>query len=334
MSATWKIMVGDCRESVRSLPSESVQSCITSPPYFGLRDYGKTGQIGLEADFSLFVNEITSVFREVRRVLKDDGTLWLNIGDTYASAGGTTQAHRDSNGGFNRATKSRGNQGCSASAAVSRPSTIGTGVKTKDLIGIPWRVALALQADGWYLRSDIIWHKPNPMPESVTDRPTKSHEYLFLFAKQPRYYYDHKAILEPCTSTDDRRYDGGRHSYSGEGTKKSQADPDLMRTRIGAVVIPKEGRNKRSVWSIPTRPFKGAHFATYPPQLIEPCVLAGTKSGDLILDPFAGSGTTGLVALRHGRSFIGCELNENYAAIARHRIIDDSPLENSQAEIS
>lgn len=332
MSNTWSIMVGDCRQSLQTLAPASVQTCVTSPPYFGLRDYGHDGQIGLEQTPAEFVNQLVSVFDEVWRVLADDGTLWLNLGDSYASFGGVKQEHQTSAGGIGKATVARGAQAYSAAARFVRPSSIDGTIKPKDLLGIPWRTAFALQDAGWYLRSDIIWHKPNPMPESVTDRPTKAHEYLFLLSKAPRYYYDRKAILEPCVSTDDRRAGGQRHTYDTTGTKKAAADPDRMRTRIGAVVIPAEGRNKRSVWTVPTKPFRGAHFATFPSELIEPCVLAGSRDGDTVLDPFAGSGTTGMVALRHHRSFIGCELNPDYAQIARDRIISDAPLMNAQAE--
>ena len=270
---TVTVLEGDSRTVLATLPEASVQCCVTSPPYFGLRDYGHNGQIGLEATTDDYVAEMVALFREVRRVLKDDGTLWLNLGDSYAGSGkGPSQS-------------------LSAEARdmthTMHTAFVPDGLKPKDLIGIPWRVAFALQADGWYLRSDIIWHKPNPMPESVTDRPTKAHEYVFLLTKSARYYYDAAAIAEP--SIDDTR-------------------------------------NARTVWSITTQPYKGAHFATMPPELARRCIFAGSKTGDTVLDPFGGAGTTGLVADRLGRDAMLIELNPTYAEMARQRITDDAPL--------
>ena len=261
---TVRILTGDCRTTLASLDAESVQMCVTSPPYFGLRDYGHTGQIGLEPTPDAYVAELVAVFREVRRVLRDDGVLWLNLGDSYA-------AMRDS-----KATPDtlRGDSDGTAVAGASNrnPANLrAAGLKHKDLCGIPWRVAFALQADGWYLRSDIIWHKPNPMPESVTDRPTKSHEYLFLLAKSERYYYDADAIAEPSIYPDDKRRPlGSKGAWEMDGR--------AQRENGGGVAYDHDTttRNKRTVWTIATQPFKGAHFATFPPALIEPCILAGS----------------------------------------------------------
>ena len=271
------ILIGDVRKRLAELTAGSVRTCVTSPPYFGLRDYGEAEQIGLEATPEAYVAEMVSVFREVWRVLADDGTLWLNIGDSYG--------------------------------------------KEKQLIGIPWRLAFALQADGWYLRSDIIWAKPNPMPESVRDRPTKSHEYVFLLSKSPRYYYDHEAIKEPAIYSADRRSGEGRLTYEG----KRQGDKGTGQEAFVSIV---DKRNKRDVWTINTKPFKGAHFAVMPEALVEPCVLAGSAEGDTVLDPFMGSGTVAVVANRLGRNFVGTELNPEYAEIARERISKADPLFN------
>ena len=280
MSADARILIGDVRERLRDLPDGAVRCVVTSPPYWGLRDYGHDGQIGLEETVDGYVAEMVEVFREVRRVLADDGTLWLNLGDSYGSG--------------------------------------------KQLVGIPWRVALALQADGWYLRQDIIWHKPNPMPESVTDRCTKAHEYVFLLTKSPRYYYDREPIREPISPNwssknapnmpkmgTHRLTEGARNNWE----RRAYDEP--------------KGANKRSVWSVRTKPFKDAHFAVMPEAVVEPCVLAGSAAGDTVLDPFSGSGTVGVVALRHGRKYVGCELNAEYAALSERRIADDQPLMNS-----
>jgi len=327
------ILIGDARQRLSELPAESARTCITSPPYFGLRDYGtatwdggdtdcdhlgkpmatkaninrncgtgndvknatareffretcgKCGatridsQIGLEDTPDAYVAEMVALFREVWRVLADDGTFWLNLGDSFA--------------------------------------------KEKQLLGIPWRVAFALQADGWYLRSDIIWHKPNPMPESVTDRPTKSHEYLFLLTKSPRYYYDHEAIKEPAL------HPKMKHKSNKKPEGASVAYIGNPPTNLGRAGTSDNGlRNKRDVWTINTKPFKGAHFAVMPEALVEPCVLAGSAEGDTVLDPFTGSGTVAVVANRHGRNFVGTELNADYAEIARERITKDAPMLN------
>ena len=326
---TVKILVGDCRARLAQLEAGSVQTCVTSPPYFGLRDYGHDGQIGLEQTPDAYVAELLAVFREVRRVLLDDGTLWLNLGDSYCNING-----------FARAKPEWQREGRNDAPANTRTldALHGAGLKTKDLIGIPWRVAFALRADGWYLRSDIIWHKPNPMPESVTDRPTKSHEYLFLLTKSERYYYDHEAIKEDAVTDDPRTVDGfvpksvnGKHKGDPQSAEFRKQDALGKRTYTGfnesiSLVEPSGKRNKRSVWTVPTSPYKGAHFATFPPALIEPCILAGCPKDGTVLDPFGGAGTTGLVADRLGRNAVLCELNPEYAQMAHDRIRDENPM--------
>ncbi len=267
-----EIIVGDSRKVLATLPEKIVQTCITSPPYWGLRDYGIEGQIGAENTIDAFLSDLVAIFREVRRVLRDDGTLWLNLGDSFTSGGRTW---RDAD------AKNKGR------AMSYRPPTP-EGLKPKDLIGIPWRLALALQADGWYLRSDIIWHKPNCQPESVKDRPTRSHEYVFLFSKSEKYFYEHEAIRERV------------------------ADGSAM-------------KNRRSVWAINTEGFPGNHFAVFPTELVRICMLAGTPAGSLVLDPFLGSGTVGQVAVEQGRRFVGVELSEEYAGLARQRIANARP---------
>jgi len=370
------IITGDCLEVMKTLENKSVQTCITSPPYWGLRDYGtatwdggdsscnhvddvalaerlrqkksmisvgertdgstrtrvhdeqigntvqhrdvcpKCGakridaQLGLENTPEEYVAKMVEVFREVRRVLRDDGTLWLNLGDSYGAVGGDT--HSGFNSRYSGTGLDGGKQaatGKNAQAAGARE--VNTGLRPKNLIGIPWRVAFALQSDGWYLRQDIIWHKPNPMPESVTDRCTKSHEYIFLMSKSQKYYFDAGAIAEPAAW---ERWGDQTVDKPQQGTAKwiGNKSKDELQERTT--------KNKRSVWTVSTRPFKEAHFATFPPQLIEPCVKAGSKAGDTILDPFSGAGTTGLVALQHEREFIGIELNPKYAEIANRRI--------------
>ncbi len=314
------VIVGDCRESLSNIEPGSVQTCITSPPYFGLRDYGHEEQLGLEQTPDEYVANMVDVFRGVRDALADDGTLWLNIGDSYA-ANRPYQVHQ---------TKG------AAGHTLTAGSTVPDGLKPKDLIGIPWRLAFALQADGWWLRQDIIWAKPNPMPESVTDRCTKSHEYLFLLTKRARYYYDHEAIKEPAVATNFHDYTGTSYQAPGQspqtGNRKS---PRFGGDKYGDSGDPKHAtksgneyqfdgtRNKRDVWTIATKPFAGAHFAVMPEALVEPCILAGSRPGDTVLDPFAGSGTVGVVAKRHIRRFIGCELNPEYASMAEGRIMNE-----------
>lgn len=325
-------MIGDCRELLRTLPNGMFQTCVTSPPYWGLRDYGNDGQMGLESTPENYVEGMVAVFREVRRVLRDNGTLWLNLGDSYAAQrGGTCMPAETLAGGdhgkSDYADPLRGRVRHGGHQAHRDARAIG--LKHKDLVGIPWRVAFALQADGWYLRQDIIWHKPNPMPESVTDRCTKAHEYIFMLSKSARYYYDNAAIKEPAKYVDKGTgktiykpagaYDG-KHSDKQRGHSRRHAG---FNDRWDALTKDEQqavGANKRSVWTVVTKPFKGSHFATFPPDLIEPCVLAGSRPGDIILDPFGGSGTTAGVALRHGRNAVLCELNPEYAGFMENRI--------------
>lgn len=369
-----RIIVGDNRQTLKQLPDQSVQCVVTSPPYWGLRDYGtanwiggnegcdhlgkpfatkaninkntnggndnknqadreffrekcgKCGavreddQIGLESTPAEFVEELCKVFDEVWRVLKDDGTIWVNLGDTYIGGKGSSgqgspdyQAKRAESGkSLNQHYHQIGGSG------QTRPTDNAKnmreiGLKPKDIVGIPWRFAFAMQKRGWYLRQDIIWAKPNPMPESVTDRCTKSHEYIFLLTKSPRYYFDHEAIKEPA-QTEPQARNKNAEGYQADYAKGDRFSP-------GERVFGADGmRNKRDVWSVATKPYAEAHFATYPAELIKPCILAGTKEGDIVLDPFNGSGTTGEVALLHGRNYIGTELNPEYAALAERRI--------------
>lgn len=290
------IYLGNALDVLKEMPSESVHCCVTSPPYWGLRDYGVDEQIGLEASPEEYVSKIVEVFREVRRVLRVDGTLWVNLGDSYSSGGRTTTTVQTVRGNCSQEA---------VRATNTRPPVIDS-VKAKDLVGVPWMTAFALRADGWYLRSDIIWHKPNPMPESVTDRPTKSHEYLFLMSKSWRYYYDAGAIKEESVYPNDDRV-----SRSNESQKRMPTELHAgIRPRIKSRCYPK--RNKRSVWTVATQPFSGAHFATFPPSLIEPCVLAGCPVGGTVLDPFFGAGTTGVVSYKLDRKFIGIELSQKY----------------------
>lgn len=360
---TVRILIGDARERLKELPDQSVHCCVTSPPYFGLRDYGCEGQMGLEATPDAFVAGMVELFREVRRVLRDDGTLWLNLGDSYSSGG---------NGGGPPGSKQATNPG----AHLPPKTTPGYG--PKQLIGIPWRAAFALQADGWWLRQDIIWSKPNPMPESVRDRCTKAHEYLFLLSKGPRYYFDAEAIAEPVTlstvarlSQDvDAQLGSERVPGKTNGRMKAVGRIPTKETKLSGSYSEGAGRNdggghrsggfphaetrnRRSVWEVATQPFSEAHFATYPPALIEPCILAGcperccAKCGlsykilpalgfacgcnagtvpGTVLDPFGGAGTTGMVADRLGRDAILIELNPEYAALAERRIHSDAGM--------
>ena len=300
-----KIYNMDCLKGLKQLPDNSINCCVTSPPYWGLRDYGVEGQIGLESTPEEYVENMVKVFREVKRVLRDDGTLWLNLGDSYAGSGrGPT--------GRNGIGNQEKRQGFHSPKVV-----IPTGLKPKDLVGIPWMVAFALRADGWYLRQDIIWHKPNPMPESVKDRCTKAHEYIFLLTKSGRYYYDADAIREPHKEID-RRF-GGDGTHFGTGVRYHNNAPKGVQRGAWLGQHPK-GRNKRTVWSVTTKPFKGAHFAVFPPDLIKPCILAGCPAGGVVLDPFMGSGTTGMAAAMYQRNFIGFELNPEYCKMAEKRI--------------
>lgn len=362
----YTLHLGDCLEVLKTLPANSIQTCITSPPYFGLRDYGtgtwvggdpncdhvsheiRTGQgiaefskkyrggghkagsdekvirfreacgkcgarrtdrqIGLEPTPEEFVQAMVAVFREVHRVLRDDGTLWLNLGDSYCTRPNGPIGDKSGINGKEPHVQYRG-------AHARRSTQVPPGLKHKDLIGMPWRVAFALQDAGWYLRQDIIWHKPNPMPESVRDRCTKSHEYIFLLSKSPQYYYNHEAIKEPATGNAHPRGRGVNPKARANGFKTKQ-NSSFSAAVTGTV----ERRNRRSVWTVATRPYKGAHFATFPPDLIEPCILAGSRPNDMVLDPFNGSGTTGAVALQHGRRYVGIDLNPEYIELAEARI--------------
>jgi DNA modification methylase len=405
----YRIIVGDCVEGLRTIDACSVQCCVTSPPYYGLRDYGHEGQIGLEETPEDYITKMVEVFREVKRVLRDDGTLWLNIGDSYWAGKGSN--------GSSKARATAEERGYAQSSGTVKMDTRPTDgkhdvIKAKDLIGIPWMLAFALRADGWYLRQDIIWHKPNPMPESVADRCTKAHEYVFLLSKSARYYYDAEAVKEP--SVDIAGWQS-RMKYKLSGSREGSHPPDDNRyAPQGYRDAPSDnaGRNRRSVWSVTTKPFKGAHFAVMPEDLVEPCVLAGTGArgccskcgmaleriveaeapdgrkaivsggraydedgnplmGDnmidkgvrgsfssnngatlkrttigwkpqcdcgadvvpcVVLDPFTGSGTTAVVALRHNLDFVGCELNEEYVKVAHDRIVDDASLFNFRDE--
>lgn len=321
----YTVLVGDAREKLQALPDESVQTVVTSPPYYGLRDYGHDGQIGLEETPEDYVQALVEVFREVRRVLRDDGTVWVNLGDSYASGG---------KGGGGSYMAERADKSWQHRSKVNGWRPPPDGLKHKDLIGIPWRVAFALQADGWYLRQDIIWAKPNPIPESVTDRCTKAHEYIFLLTKSPRYFYDAEAVKEPATGWNGSLFHDGKNAavHPNVGKKRKPAGWDTDKGGHGSFhrngraqqVEYTDGisirRNKRSVWTVSTQPYPGAHFATFPPKLIEPCILAGSKPGDTVLDPFGGSGTTAAVALEHGRRAVLCEISEEYAALVPERI--------------
>lgn len=299
-----RVFFGDCRDTMRKLIADGVrvQMCVTSPPYFGLRDYGHPGQIGLEETPAEYVAAMVEVFGLVRELLTDDGVLWLNLGDSYATQPGKG----------NNVPQTKWKANAYPESAAHR--SLDCGVRPKNLLGIPWRVAFALQADGWYLRQDVIWSKPNAMPESVTDRCTKAHEYLFLMSKSERYYFDNDAIKEPANCPE------GAGNVSGNSYIKAAETDPRMRTKAGLAEIgARDTRNKRSVWTVPTVPYSGAHFAVFPPALVEPCVLAGSRPGDTVLDCFFGSGTTGEVAGNLGRNWIGCELNPNYAPLQRVR---------------
>jgi len=334
------IEFGDCRETMRRWAAEGIkaQTCVTSPPYYGLRDYGRDGQIGLEETPQMYVDAMVEVFRCVWDVLEDDGTLWLNIGDTYYNYRGRTDA-------FCKQTVSKTMQDL-PSHSPTRNNKL-EGLKGKDLIGIPWMLAFALRADGWYLRQDIIWHKPNPMPESVKDRCTKAHEYIFLLSKSDKYHFDSAAIEEPIQDVTALRMlrgvsDTHKNVNGAPGQTKhtmNQPRPNVRKEfdssmggggtsfvghsgykKADGTLMIKPTRNKRSVWTVNTKPFKGAHFAVFPEELIEPCILAGAPSNGIVLDPFMGSGTTAAMALRLGRQYLGCELNEDYKPLQDSRI--------------
>ena len=314
------IYQGDVINRLKDLPDRSIQCVVTSPPYWGLRDYGVEGQLGLEETPELYVENMVEVFREIKRVLKDDGTCWLNLGDSYASSIKGDNRTREE-----KQKKSNLNKNKNPELDKSQYIKQGTykvvhGLKPKDLVGIPWRVAFALQADGWYLRQDIIWHKPNPMPESVTDRCTKSHEYIFLLTKSKKYFYDADAIREPAQDWGTR----DRSQLRG-GTQ----DELLKHRGLKDANFAQIGKNRRSVWTINTQSYKEAHFAVFPPKIPELCIKAGTKEGDTVLDPFFGSGTTGWVAQRLGRKWIGIELNAEYIKIAEKRFAQKELFQNA-----
>jgi DNA modification methylase len=361
------IEFGDCREIMRRWAAQGIkaQTCVTSPPYYGLRDYGHDGQIGLEETPEKYIKAMVEVFRCVWDVLADDGTLWLNIGDSYArdpgkggsGPGGKNTAYGDS---YTDAARIRSEAKGSSDGKVGRGDRApvrlgGEGIKQKDLIGIPWMLAFALRADGWYLRQDIIWHKPNPMPESVQDRCTKAHEYIFLLSKSERYYYNADAIAEPVTDSTairllqdiDNQIGSDRVPNKTNGTMKAVGGKKFTSdmggggttfvghsgyTKADGSSSLKATRNKRSVWTVTTKPYKGAHFATFPSDLIKPCILAGAPAGGVVLDPFMGSGTTAAVAIANGRNYLGCELNPAYKELQDDRI-RDAFLEASQMEL-
>ena len=352
----WEVRQGEALTVLRGMPDASVNCCVTSPPYWGLRDYHSDGQLGMEATPQEYVCRLVEVFREVRRVLADDGSLWLNLGDSYAGSGrgmmgdgsaGPTGDKQATNEG-SRLSLVRGKRIERGAGRWGGGDTAVPDLAPKQLVGIPWRVAFALQADGWWLRSDIVWSKPNPMPESVTDRPTKAHEYIFLLTKSAKYFYDYEAIREmkaESTLNDDRGNGEGQRRERGYPGAASNGGTNLggdkqrghfrrhagfndrwdLMTREEQSAL---GRNKRSVWEVATHPFAAAHFATYPPALIEPCVKAGCPVDGLLLDPFAGSGTTGVVAVNLDRRFIGIELNPEYVAMAERRISTEAAIGN------
>ena len=305
--AEYKVIQGECLEILKKMKGNTIQCCITSPPYYGLRDYQVDNQIGLEKTPEEYISKLVEIFREVRRVLRDDGTLWVNIGDSYNGSG---KAGKKDSVYFERHTEF--GKPSQHKEKIGNPTHI-EGLKPKDLIGIPWMLAFALRTDGWYLRQDIIWAKGAPMPESVRDRCTKSHEYIFLLSKSKKYYFDYKAIQEPAVSKSPEKESTRGEGYGEAKGIKNNPDRDRGFSNNGY-------RNKRSVWFINTKPYKGAHFATFPPELIRPCIKAGSKEGDIILDPFAGSGTTGQVALEEERNTLLIELNPEYIKLIENRL--------------
>lgn len=303
-----KIIQGDCLQGLKNLPNNSIDCCVTSPPYFGLRDYGNENQIGLEETPEEFVSKLVDVFSEVKRVLKPEGTLWLNLGDSYNGSGGQ---------GTNPNIMSKEAAECRGGKAIKINS-----IKPKDLIGIPWMVAFALRANGWYLRQDIIWHKPNPMPESVNDRCTKSHEYIFLLSKSQRYFYDADAIKYPVLEESISRVKTGWAGNEKRGYANGKQN-NLSKFYGSQKAIEMTMANKRSVWSVNTKSYTEAHFATFPQELIVDCIKAGCPKGGIVLDPFMGAGTTGLVAKKLERNYVGFELNPDYIKIAEKRIFTE-----------
>jgi DNA modification methylase len=310
------ILYGDCRETLKNLTNLSVQTCVTSPPYYGLRDYGgEEKQLGQENSPKEYIDNLVNVFRIIKEKLSDDGTLWVNLGDSYYN-------YRPGKGqSYPKQSVSKTKQDL-PDKCNKRGNKL-DGLKEKDLIGIPWMFAFAMRDDGWYLRQDIIWHKPNPMPESVKDRCTKSHEHIFLFSKNKKYYYDNEAIKEPVKQdwgTRDRTK--GKYHNIGSGLSPHSG---LSKSY--------DRKNKRDVWSVTNKPYKGSHFAVFPPDLIEPCILAGSREGDLILDPFIGSGTTAMVSKKHNRHYIGCELHEEYQELIQQRVPDQKVVQNGLTEL-
>ena len=301
-----KVYFGDCRESMRQMAKDGikVQTCITSPPYYGLRDYGVDGQIGNEQTPKEFIDNLVEVFACVWDILEDDGTLWVNLGDSYYN-------YRPGKGQRVVANSIASQKASEFEHSAKRGNKL-EGYKEKDLMGMPWRLAFALQDFGWYLRQDIIWHKPNPMPESVKDRCTKSHEYIFLLTKNPQYYFDSESIKEESVTS----WEIGQQTR----LQRKNATGGAISGGIGEKISTGETRNKRDVWSVSVKPYSGAHFAVYPEELIEPCVMAGSRVGDIVLDPFFGSGTTGAVAQKLGRQYIGCELNQGYEQLQKDRL--------------
>lgn len=328
--ATFDIHHGDALDVLREIPSQSVNCCVTSPPYYGLRDYGVDGQIGLEETPEAYISRLVEVFREVRRVLKDDGTLWVNIGDSYASStkgsGGSGVASglnckRNDDNSFHRDSHA---SSASAQFAVRKFDLELCGLKPKDLIGIPWMLAFALRADGWYLRSEIIWHKPNPMPESVKDRPTKAHEQIFLLSKSPKYFYDADAVKERALQPLGKPSLVAQHKQTALNANQT----GTLGTNYGPSF-----RNRRSVWTVTPKPYKEAHFATFPPDLIKPCILAGCPEGGTVLDPFGGSGTTAQVAIENRRNAVLIELNPDYIELIEKRLVNVQP-KREQRQVS
>lgn len=332
MTGKSQIVVGDALNVLRRISDNYIDCCVTSPPYYGLRDYGVEGQLGLEESPQEYIEKMVEIFREVRRVLRPDGTLWLNLGDSYAGSG----KGRNKTGEYRQETSHIQSPGQITGKLTKTPTA--DSIKPKDLIGIPWMLAFALRTDGWYLRQDIIWQKPNAMPESVKDRCTKSHEYIFLLTKSDKYYFDSKAIKEPATGFDNRppagskgtatpnsrRRKGNAKSFRGGGAytrgRSFDNSANVERESSGNTENTTGLRNKRDVWSVATQGYSKAHFATFPEKLIEPCILAGSRKGGVILDPFLGSGTTAAVAAKHGRDYIGIELNPKYAELAKERL--------------
>ena len=306
------IEFGDCRETMRRWKEQGIkaQTCVTSPPYYGLRDYGHEGQIGLEETPEEYIRAMVEVFRCVWDVLEDDGTLWLNIGDSYYN-------YRPGQG-QRQGKQSIASQKFSEVEICHKRGLKLDGLKEKDLIGIPWMLAFALRADGWYLRQDIIWHKPNPMPESVQDRCTKAHEYIFLLSKSQKYYYDHESIKENAVGA------RGGAPIKARNTEFRQGDVKSVNEGLANGWQPSEDRNKRSVWTVNPKPYAGAHFAVFPSDLIEPCIMAGAPVGGIVLDPFMGSGTTAQVAQNLGRKYLGCELNPDYKSLQKKRVAQQS----------